>query len=335
MQTPYTHAHFVQAFLYKASTLNEMRNTHGALQAYQQALHLQPNDTTALINSAVILNELGRFEEAATSLQHALHLHPPEEAQARVNLAASLTSLQRYTEALEQLAAALRLRPGDPQAMCKSINLRRITCQWSHQADDIAALTAVLKTQLADVSLGSPLGGSVAGRVLSKPCLSPGVLLHFDLSPEVHLKVAKRYAAVESAGAAQLRLWAEAERARLHRSNGDDDHRHFNDVTGIGHPTLGRPLTIGLVSYDYKNHPMSHILVPLLSQLRDFHRHEVHIICFALNTFNDSWTKRIQDATSEYVALGHLSNEARSLADAVPPLLPPLPICVFLCAASA
>lgn len=283
----------------KASTLSELRNVHGSLAAYQEALRLEPRHAAALINSGVALNELGRFQEAVANLELAVGLKSPEEVQARINLAASFTSLKRYRPALDHLDAALALQPSNAQAACKTINLRRILCDWRRGPADLATLTSILRKQLsATTGAAKPSGGASLG----KPCLSPGILLHFDLPDHLHREIAHRYSpAADATGVLRLREFADAERARL-------------GVTGPG----GRPggttraspsLTVGLVSYDFKNHPMTHILVSLFASLP--RREEVRLVAFALNTYTDAWTRRLQDTVDVYLPLGNRTNQVR------------------------
>lgn len=74
-----------------------------ARRLFEQADQLNPRDTTALINLAVMSGEEGRLEEAVTLLQEAIRRRP-DKPEAYQNLAVALKALGREPE-------AARLRP--------------------------------------------------------------------------------------------------------------------------------------------------------------------------------------------------------------------------------
>ena len=86
-----------------------------ALEAFDQALRLRPDDPQALSNRSVVLGELGRFAEALDSLDRALASRPdfPEAWSNRGN---ALRGLLRHDEALANYDRALALQPLYPEA---------------------------------------------------------------------------------------------------------------------------------------------------------------------------------------------------------------------------
>ena len=86
-----------------------------ALEAFDGALRLRPNDPQALSNRSVVLGELGRFAEALACLDRALASRPdfPEAWSNRGN---ALRGLLRHDEALANYDRALALQPLYPEA---------------------------------------------------------------------------------------------------------------------------------------------------------------------------------------------------------------------------
>lgn len=83
-----------------------------ALEAYEQALHLNPNDVRIYVNKGIALDELGRYEEALAAYEQALSLSP-NDTPILVNKGADLDALGRYEEALAVYERALQLKPDD------------------------------------------------------------------------------------------------------------------------------------------------------------------------------------------------------------------------------
>jgi predicted O-linked N-acetylglucosamine transferase (SPINDLY family) len=86
-----------------------MRRSEKAVQAYDRALALQPNNVEAIVNRGAALHELGRFEEALAAAERAVTLnsaYPP----AHLNRGLALGALQRYEAALAAYQRAIALK---------------------------------------------------------------------------------------------------------------------------------------------------------------------------------------------------------------------------------
>ncbi len=81
-----------------------------AVQQYEQALTIWPQDAGAHNNLAIELNNLGRTAEAIQHFEEAVRLWP-KYADARTNLGVMLLGLGRRDEALFQFKQAVTLRP--------------------------------------------------------------------------------------------------------------------------------------------------------------------------------------------------------------------------------
>lgn len=91
------------------------REHEKAVELYDRAIGLNPQDQAALINKGASLNELKRYEEALTSLDKAIALNPAT-AQAWSNKGTALNELKRYEEALSHYEKAIGLDPGYAEA---------------------------------------------------------------------------------------------------------------------------------------------------------------------------------------------------------------------------
>jgi len=66
----------VEALLYLASSLYEMKEMTESLKVYNKALSMNENHTSALVNAAVILNNLGDYDKAMELSKKAIILDP-------------------------------------------------------------------------------------------------------------------------------------------------------------------------------------------------------------------------------------------------------------------
>ncbi len=98
-----------------AKTLLDGGRYAEAVEHFETALRLQPDNVANLTNEAVALVMLGRLDEAAARLERSLQLRP-DHAPTHFNLAAVRERQGRLREALEGYATALDLDPRMTQA---------------------------------------------------------------------------------------------------------------------------------------------------------------------------------------------------------------------------
>jgi tetratricopeptide (TPR) repeat protein len=100
----------------RGSALTEAKRYDEALAAYEKAIALRPDYADAYNNHGCVLMEMQHFDDAMTSYSKALVLDPnnPEYIN---NLGRSLTRLRRYTDALDCYEDALALRPDYVEAL--------------------------------------------------------------------------------------------------------------------------------------------------------------------------------------------------------------------------
>ncbi len=102
-----------ELLFFRGVILRGLGRNEEALEAYEQALLLVPGKAELLCNYGNVLNDLQRYEEALACFEQALQV-APHVALLHYNRGNSLLSLERYREALNSFDAALRLDPGHP-----------------------------------------------------------------------------------------------------------------------------------------------------------------------------------------------------------------------------
>src|SRR5258708_7876967 len=94
------------------NSLNALKRNNEALDAYQQAIRLDPNDAIAYHNMSIILDTLKRHKEALDAYRQAIRLDP-NDAIVYHNMSIILDTLKRHEEALDAYQQAVRLDPND------------------------------------------------------------------------------------------------------------------------------------------------------------------------------------------------------------------------------
>lgn len=110
--TPETFQKTAEQWIQEGSALYDLKHYEEALTAYDQAIHLNPNNADAYNNKGYILDVLERHEEALAAYEQAILLNP-DNADAYNNKGAMLNVLGRYEEALLACDHAIRLAPMD------------------------------------------------------------------------------------------------------------------------------------------------------------------------------------------------------------------------------
>ena len=105
--------HRVRFLVAKASALDEKGKYGDALNAYAEALTLDPKCAVATLNRGVTLLKMGQSDAALESFDQALSLDPGLSL-AHVNRAGVLASAGDYASAIDELTEALRSLPPGP-----------------------------------------------------------------------------------------------------------------------------------------------------------------------------------------------------------------------------
>lgn len=106
-----------QEWLEEGNRFSDRKQYSEALVAYEQALHLVPDDANLYCQKGYVLGMLKRYEEALEACEQALRLNP-DDAWAYSNKGAALNGLKRFQEGLEACEQALDLNLDDAYAYC-------------------------------------------------------------------------------------------------------------------------------------------------------------------------------------------------------------------------
>jgi predicted O-linked N-acetylglucosamine transferase (SPINDLY family) len=254
--------------LYWVNLANAQRHA-GALAeaeaAARQALAIEPGNALAL---QVLGDSLGRMHRYAESLAVFAQLEAGGtlEPDALVQQGAMLQALQRHAEAMQVLLRALAVMPHHLRAhalladACRDLGLKReaVECMKTVLALDPGNLEALAhlsfeKRHLCDWSDWQADLDRIEAALLAAPAGTPRVaatfgLLSLPLAPALHLRAAQGEAAVIAQAIEPLPALSDAQVAeRRARRDG--------------------PVRLGLVSYDFREHPVSQLLVEVLEQL--------------------------------------------------------------------
>jgi tetratricopeptide (TPR) repeat protein len=92
-----------------------LENYPSALEVYEQALQLRPDDPDSWHNKGVALGELGQYQEALAAFEQASQLRPDDPA-TWYNKGVALVKLGQNQKALAAFEQASRLRPNHPDS---------------------------------------------------------------------------------------------------------------------------------------------------------------------------------------------------------------------------
>jgi tetratricopeptide (TPR) repeat protein len=129
------------AYIGKGYVLLILRRYAEALDGYEQAIRLDPTNDTAYIGRGITLRLLGRFTEALASYDQALRLAPNNHV-VHLERGKVLYGLQRYEEALAAYDQALQLSPENAIAY---INKGTILRSLSRYEQALVAYTQALQ----------------------------------------------------------------------------------------------------------------------------------------------------------------------------------------------
>lgn len=272
-----------------------------AIVAYQRAIHLQPHDASAHINLGIALRKQGRVAEAIAAYERALQLQP-NSAEAHNNLGNVLRTLGRVAEAIHCYERALQLRPNYAEA---HNNLGIALREQGHMPAAIASYERAVQLRPNYPEALDNLGNALRtqGRIIeAAECYRRAVALrpnyveaHSSLVYSLHFcpGVTARTLYEEHRG--WERQFAEPFAQQI--------QPHTNE------PAPDRPLRIGYVSPDFRDHVVGHNLLPLF---RTHDHGQFEIVCYSgvfrpdhlterFRSYADIW-RDVADRTDEQLA---------------------------------
>ena len=237
----------------KASAFCLLGNPVDALAAYDAALSLRPAFPDALSGRGLVLIQLGRLVEGQAACEAALRL-APQHADAWNNLGLALQQSNQDTKAYDCFQNALRFNPMQADAL-----YNRGVVSFERK-DYIEAIRDFRR----------------AGALKSIPQL-PGQLLHTmafacDWTEFDQLKQVVTTDLMQGGlSIAPLQLLGASDEPALPLICGRKRLAHFAASIAAARPTLrrdtSRPLRVAFVSADFRDHPCSILLAPLIETL--------------------------------------------------------------------
>jgi protein O-GlcNAc transferase len=273
----------------------------GALVAYQHAVAVDPQYLGGHFNLGNALQQLGRHDEALAAYRRAAEIDP-QFINAPIAIGNALQDQGQFERAAEQYRAALALDPTHAPALSNlgSVLLRlrqfdaAIACQ--RRAIKLApalaqahnnlgnALKDIGELRLAQASYGQVL--ALEPQWLDARSNMLFCLNYMDDSPaQERLEQAQEYG-----------TWA-ARRARRYTS---------------WHCSLDsrRPLRIGLVSGDLRDHPVAYFLEDVLAAFHANARDRVSVLAYASAPCTDAVSERLKCSTTAWKDVQMLTDEA-------------------------
>ncbi len=254
-----------------------------ACRHFEAALATNPAYADAWTNYGTALLQMGRIAEAAEKLRRALQ-HAPRSAVVHKNLGESLRRLGRPGQAVAHLEEALRLSPDFADAH----NVLGVVLQSLGQVGSAEGhLREAIRLQPGSADSHNNLGlllqskGDLDGAIAEirrSLELRPGdALTHCNLLFAMNYHPALRREEVF----AEMRRWAARHAAPLATSI----RPHPNT------PEPRRRLRIGYVSPDFRSHPVSFFIEPILA---GFDRENFEIFCYSNHSAADHVTERLR-----------------------------------------
>lgn len=270
------------ALMNLGNALQELDDAESAVACYQQVLQIAPEHAETLNNLGRAYTHLGRLDEAAAAYCRALELRP-DQVETLCNLGGVLHHLGKMSEAIDCHRAALQVRPDLPAA---HNNLGNVLRDQGQASDAIECYRTALRLKpdhaLAHNNLGVAL--TMQGKLADAQVCYRRALELDPTYTEAHsnLLFALNYDATVSPEAlfAEHCAWGRAVEERA-----PPPQPHANERSP------DRPLQVGYVSPDLRDHALIRFFEPVLAH-HDPERIEVH--CYAEVPVPDAVTARLR-----------------------------------------
>ncbi len=304
----------VEALNTLGNALRDLGELDRAAARYHKAAEIAPGLARTWNNLGVLYHRMGVHEQAIGFYSKALSL-APDYAEAHNNLGAVYLDLERAKEARACFERALEANPKFAEA---HINLGDLSSRLGRPEDSVDHYRRVVDGGLGSpANVASALDGLVwtlrrlcrwkglagltrdllvlaedAGRTPEAAKLSPFRSLSLPLSPQAQKRIAERH----------------ARNVRIGRPTAPADRSNESD----------RPLRVGYMSADFRDHPVGHLIAGLFSR---HDRGAVEVFAYAIGPRDDSpWRKRIMSGADRFRDLRDVGSDevaARIAADGV------------------
>lgn len=322
-------AETLEALITGGNRLEDAGDRNGAERLYQRALHLYPDSPRAWVNVGNLESLRGELERAATCFARAVEL-APDYAPARLNLGNTKLAARQPGAAEAQYRAALRIKPGWTAALVG------LGCALEERGALSEAIEAYREAQQRDpgdsgaaLNLGKALAragdGNEAYRILQEALnrrpddsLLEKQLAQLDrdlMRPEAAVA---RYRRVLARSPTDFRTWSDLLFtlnfvASISAAELRAEHERYgaSRMRGLPRSAIRTPsepdrrLRIGYVSADFRRHPVSCFVDPLLRCHDPAH---FEIYCYYTHGEHDEITARLAKHA-------HVWRDAAALSD--------------------
>lgn len=296
--------------------LQNLERLEDSLAAYTEAARIEPALAPAHYNKANVLRKLGRLDEACGAYARAVAADPELRA-AQMAYADVLAQLGRLDQALDAYDRALELQPRNANGHCA----RGLVLQGLGRSQEaLAAFESAIEqdprhtaamVNKSIVLTKSARFNEALGLLEQALAVAPN-LVEAHVGRGNVLKTQGRLK--EAARAYEQALQLDPTHAIAHSNlllclnfdagvSGDElsvAHRRWGDVHGrdvpsyVGHTNRRDPdkvLRIGLISADFRRHPVGYFLESVLAATE---RSRLQIICYSCNLHDDDLTTRLE-----------------------------------------
>jgi protein O-GlcNAc transferase len=247
---------------------------------------------------ANLLQSQGRMDEALELLRR-LARHQPELPEAHLALALALHNTHLTREALPSIERAIKLRPDWLEAWIKLAAILTELGQ-TDRAEDAYRKTLALKPDFAEAYANLGINLLTQGR-LQEAIRAYREALRIDPhSADTHsnLVYALNFDPGFSAEAIahEHRRWGERHADPLSRSASDFQNE----------PDPQRPLRVGYVSPDFRQHSVCYFVEPVLANIDERH---FHVFCYSDVDAEDDYTRRLKTYSVTWRDISKLSDD--------------------------
>ncbi len=288
---------FAEAHDNLGAALTALGRIDEAVAAHRRSIQLKPDSTAAFNNLGIALRRQGKADEAAAAYRRAIALNPGN-AGAYNNLGLLLTD-QRDLEAAT--AACRRAIEINPQYAEAHNNLGIALREQGHLDDAVVALRRALEIRPDVAEVFGNLGNVYWAQGGIESSIQ-AIRRSLELSPE--------NAATHSSLLLCMGYDAGVSAAEILEESRRWDAAHAAPLAGraqspANDPDPGRRLRIGYVSPDFRQHPASYSIEPMLAA---HDRCAVEVFCFAEVTRPDVVTARYRENADHWRSTVGMSN---------------------------
>ncbi|MGE0086139.1 MAG: tetratricopeptide repeat protein [Desulfococcaceae bacterium] len=251
-----------------------------ALSCFHKALEIKPDYADARHNMGNTFQDMGEPDKAISCYEELLHIHP-EHVQAHMSMGLLYQDQRKLEQAISCYENVLRIQPGHEEAYATLFHQLQHVCHWKKAGEMEKGLENMTRKALEEKR---------------KPAETPFINLVRQDDPQFNFLVAKAWAENIEKSVAEFRQeFSFAERRKK---------------TG--------KIVIGYVSNDFRNHPVSHLILSLFG-LHDRNRFEIRCYSYGKDD-NSSYRKRIMadcDVFADIRELSHAQAAERIYKDQV------------------